>query len=313
MVKSKTLTKIEGDFIMKQVIITVVALGLSLGIYIVFQITTAFSADTIEVFNDKNIDGEEIDEVSISTSSTDIQVEPNESNQIIIKWGGKTTQKEWKKYRLTTNINGDKLEIKLDKSNPFSFSFEMTGVRDINLQVYLPRKIYNSLEVHSSSGEMLIQTMEAKYTDVGASSGSIKLTEIKSEVLEASVSSGEIYIYKSEFNDATTSTSSGDIYIEENRIKQINAKSSSGNIEINNEMLTGDIIAKTSSGDVHLFLEKEPASFLIDYKSSSGDERINIEGINFEKNSDHHVVGMKGNGEHNITVRTSSGDFSFTH
>lgn len=105
-------------------------------------------------------------------------------------------------------------------------------------------------------------------------------------------------------------TSSGDIEGKGLLFNEMKAQSSSGNVDVSHESLAGNLTAHTSSGDVTFLFEEEPQSFILDYQSSSGEERIQLDGIHYERRAEHEVKGYKGEQKYQILVETSSGDFT---
>jgi lia operon protein LiaG len=89
-------------------------------------------------------------------------------------------------------------------------------------------------------------------------------------------------------------------------------KSSSGEITIRYFEFNADMEVRSSSGDVKLYLT-EAAQFRLEAKASSGDIHcefpVSLAGANSEMIRNK-VVGMVGDGIHQVAVQTSSGDIT---
>nr|WP_255688272.1 DUF4097 family beta strand repeat-containing protein [Pontibacillus sp. HN14] len=274
------------------------------------QVTGAFTKETIEVFEEKSFNGSTIDTFHVDTSSADIYIEPSEDQSIYVQWGGHASKGVWEDYELTTKEEGNELSIKLRQKDLLGFQFGLLQ-RDLKLTVKVPEKLYETINGSSSSGDVVVLKQQAKRLQLKTSSGDIELKEItSSEKLVTRSSSGSIYLTKVSADRIDTDTSSGDVMGKGVNVVDIIGDSSSGTIDYRVLTLKGDLILKTSSGDVHLDFEQVPNSYSIEYQSSSGDERVNLDGVEYDRKAEHEVVGQKGNGDQRIEIHTSSGDFS---
>lgn len=281
-----------------------------IGLFLFMLFSNVMLANNVEVFDEKSFDAKSIHKVTIETSSVDIQIKPHNSNKIHAEWGGKTTDKEWERYELTTHQKNGHLSLKLTQKNQLGFNFAFGGIHDINLQIKVPKKEYRSIEVNASSGDVELSDIDTNYIEVDVSSGNINLGELAiSGNLNARASSGDINISNTEASHISTKTSSGDISLYKLDFDQLSAKSSSGRIEMNSQTLSGSVDASTSSGDVLMTFVESPDSLKIDFKSSSGDESIHLDELDYDTKTDHRVIAKKGDQQFTIKVRTSSGDF----
>ncbi|MFD1019711.1 DUF4097 family beta strand repeat-containing protein [Thalassobacillus hwangdonensis] len=278
------------------------------GIYLVSQTTNVIGEDGMNVHKEQLFSESEIREIDVNTSSTDIRFVKGESDQVVVKLSGNV--KDWDDYRYEVQAADGTLKVNLEKKMG-GFSFGFFNRDSLKLSVTLPEKAYDSLKIHTSSGEVDISGVEAARVLVDTSSGDIHLSNMQvEEQLEADVSSGDITI--SQVTGGATAdweTSSGDIVGKGLEVADSKAHTSSGSIDLNFMKLAGDVFADTSSGDVAFSFDEEPESFVVDFKASSGDEKISIDGIDYEKRADNRVEGQKGDGTYLLEVRTSSGDF----
>lgn len=280
-----------------------------LGTLVSLQVTGAFSQEVVDVFEEKKVKGSSIKHLSVDTSSADIDIVQSQDDTIYVQWGGKASKGVWEDYELSTTKKGDELSVKLRQKDILGFQFGFIQT-DLKLTVRMPQKLYEGLTLSSSSGDVSVNDQHSNNISIKTSSGDMELEKIKiTEELNTRSSSGTIRLNDVYTNRFLTDTSSGDIVGETMEVVQIMGDSSSGTIDLSELMLTGDLDIKTSSGDVYLQFAQVPHSFIIDYKSSSGEERVNLDGIDYERKAEHEVKGQRGSGDQRIEVRTSSGDF----
>ncbi|MCH1627536.1 DUF4097 family beta strand repeat-containing protein [Ferdinandcohnia quinoae] len=285
-----------------------------------------FSFNTVEVHEKKEFDAEDIKNILIKSSSVDVNVIPTDGDKVIAELKGKASKNNKDTYKLEIDEDHDTLEINVDRKEKFEISiFNFTSV-DLNVEV--PQKVYDSLEINTSSGDINTEDLEAKNLSIEANSGNIEAlggkiettlmietssgditaNDFTANAIEVSANSGNIEVNDNQAEKITLETSSGDIECFDQTANELKTEAASGNIEIDGKEVTGNINAESSSGDIELEFTTV-SSIEVDYKSSSGDGKVKIEGMEFKENSEHRIIGEIGNAEHNITIRTSSGNF----
>lgn len=248
-----------------------------------------FSLDTYNVHDNVVVNNPDISRVEIDLSSSDLTIHPSDEDEINIEMNGKISKKLKKKLSLDVQESGGILKIGLTGDDQIRFNIGVLIV-DTNVEVFLPQKIYDSLKIDTSSGDIQIQGLKAKETLFETSSGDLVVSDFHSEKHQFHSSSGEM-----ELSNVT-----GDI----------EAESSSGDMIIQFENATGNLDARTSSGDVSIEYRNDPKSLAIDYKGSSGEGVVTLDAVNFKEKSEHEIRGVIGTGDFILSVETSSGDFS---
>jgi lia operon protein LiaG len=248
-----------------------------------------FSLDTYNVHDKTVVNNVDISRVEIDLSSSDVTVNSSDSDEITVELNGKISKKLKKKLKLDVQEKGQTLKIGLTGEDQIIFNIGVLIV-DTNVEVFIPQKIYDSIKIDTSSGDILIQDLKAKETIFETSSGDIIASNLYTEVNRFHSSSGEM-----ELSNVT-----GDI----------EAKSSSGDMIIDYLNANGNLDAKTSSGDVNVTYQDEPNSLAIDFQGSSGEGDVSLDGVNFEEKSENAIRGMIGSGHFKLKVETSSGDFT---
>lgn len=259
------------------------------GTLVTVSASGGFSLDTYAVHDNVIVNNPDISRVEIDLSSSDLTVHPSDENAITVEMKGKISKKLKKKLKLDVQEKGQTLKIGLAGEDQFKFNIGVLIV-DTNVEVFLPQKIYDSFKIDTSSGDIMIQDFKAKETVFETSSGDIVASNLHSKAHRFHSSSGEMKL----------SNVTGDI----------EAHSSSGDIIMEHENATGNLDAKTSSGDVSVTFREEPNSLAIDFKASSGDGEVTLDGVSYEEKSENEIRGVIGSGDFKVSVETSSGDFS---
>ena len=247
-----------------------------------------FSFNTVELHEKQIIDNQEIRNLDIHFSSADVQVLPTNEDNIIIEVNGEVTERQKDEFQLDIEENGENLEVKFKRSNHF-FQIGFSIV-DTTIKVYLPEKIYDSVQVRTSSGDIDTRGVNARQIDLLVSSGRITAEDQKAEHSLLKTSSGKI--------------------VATNVIGNMTARTSSGDITIRNDEATGNITANASSGDVTVEYGESPTSLLINYKSSSGKGNVELDGVNYDEKSKSKIIGTIGSEEYELNVDISSGNFT---
>jgi lia operon protein LiaG len=259
-----------------------------IGTIISVSASGGFSLDTYNVNDKVVVNNKDISKVEIDLSSSDLTVLPTTDKEITVEFNGKISKKLKKKIKLDVKERDNTLKIELKDEDQIKFNIGVMIV-DTNVEVYLPEKIYESLKIDLSSGDIEMENIKSKEFILEASSGDIIVRDLEATINQFHTSSGEIKA--------------------SNIIGNIAADTSSGDITIQNEDVTGDIKAEASSGDVTVEFKEEPSSLAIEFRASSGEGEVTLAGVSYEEKTENKIKGKIGSGEFNLKVDTSSGDF----
>lgn len=285
-----------------------------------------FAFDTVDIYEKQEINGDHIKELLITSTSYDVNVVPTDETDISIELSGKAGKQSKDSYKLKVDENKGKLKININSKDKFpiiGFNF----IR-VNLDVKIPQKLYDSIQINTSSGDIRTEDLEVKDLNMKTSSGDIESFGGKVEsILTINTLSGDITANNITADRIAMSTKSGDIEANDNQAQKIQLETTSGDVECTNQIagelkvdttsgdieidgkeVAGNIIVESTSGDVELDFTTI-TSVEVDYKSNSGDGQVKINGMEFKENSEHRIIGKIGGGEHNLTIRTTSGDF----
>jgi DUF4097 and DUF4098 domain-containing protein YvlB len=290
----------------KIVLITAAVAVVSLGIAAILFFTTSMNRawdlkGGITVDEQESFSPEGINEINVQTSSIDVFIGNSEGSSIEIYLHGTVhTSRSEVMPKLTAELSGDTLDITTEREHGQHFVLGFYS-DDIVLEIRVPEQYRNRLVVRTSSGDVDIIDQNLSELSVDTSSGDMQLRSIHSATVSLESSSGDQEAESIQAEHSELTSTSGDIRVGDLQ-GGATAKSSSGEITISYLDFTADMEVRSSSGDVKLFLT-ETAQFFLEAKSSSGDIRCEF----MSRNT---VVGMIGDGTHQVVVRTASGDIT---
>ncbi|RIW33253.1 hypothetical protein D3H55_11375 [Bacillus salacetis] len=285
---------------------------------------------TEEFFWNKSLEGHGVERLNIDTSSTEIIVSADSGEDISIELKGEISSKLRDKVQVDALINGNALDVKVRVERNDSFSMGIEIIK-LALSVGVPHKVYEMITAETSSGGIVAKNLEGKEIHFKASSGEVEASGIKAHSeFKSKANSGSIELKKIDAPSIYAKANSGTLILQNLTAEEIDAKASSGNIiakkwrgdfkaktnsgeiDLHSPELTGNIDAEASSGDVMLYFDKKPESFKLDFTGNSGEADLEMDGLQYQERGDHRVVAEEGEGKYTISVKTSSGDFSFS-
>ena len=316
---------------MKKLIFILVALfviGLA-GTLMTMGSSGGFSFNTVPIQETKIVKNDQIKRIVVAQTSTDVHVVPSNGQNISVELKGKVSKKFKDKYNLDVIEEGEEVKISVNREDINWITSFGISIIDVDLEVQLPEKLYESITIDHSSGDMNISGIKAKVISLNvnsgdiavekseaekqfsihSSSGDLNLKNLSAEQLQVDVKSGDTEIEHVEAKTSTLSSMSGDVKLTD-VLGILDVDVTSGDTEIMNEVLTGNMTVQSTSGDVDIQFTKKPDSLALDYRGSSGDGNVHLEGMLYEEKSDNLIKGKIGDGGHLLEVRTNSGDFN---
>ncbi|WP_404456318.1 DUF4097 domain-containing protein [Virgibacillus necropolis] len=265
----------------------------------------------VDIHQQETVNAEQIDTISISTSSADIEVLPVAGDDIGVFLDGKMSENLAEKYEFKILQQANRLDISF-KSNNQSVSFHFginISISDVKLKVTLPEKNYEDIQTGTSSGDIRINKLASKSLTSTSSSGSQTISGLKIENrLFVKTSSGDIIANGNDAGKAMLRASSGEIKLRGFVCNDVRLDASSGDIFYHNDTISGNLECKASSGDVDIHVDELPESISLECRANSGDVNVRVDGLEFKERSDHRASASRGTGESSINARTSSGD-----
>lgn len=238
------------------------------------------------------IDG--IQEISADLSYENIELIKFNGSEIFVEIRSNTGKKLPKVY-----AENSKLCLKTTARNS-SFGHACT------VTVYIPASFYSkNYNIETSSGYVLLDTLESDNFLIETSSGAIKLLSLSTpQTINVKASSGAIKVQNANCNYLKLKTSSGAIKSENTKCNYFDAKASSGAIKFDvAKQIESNSSIKTSSGSVKLSVPKD-MNFQIRASTSSG--RFNDK-INDSSCKPKNMLTKYNNGGTEIKIETNSG------
>ncbi|WP_243292471.1 DUF4097 family beta strand repeat-containing protein [Bacillus sp. FJAT-47783] len=210
-----------------------------------------------EVMEQKEIDGREIQNISIKTDLANIYLKPVKAEQIYVEIIGKTTRELNTVF--STSTDHRTLEISMEQKRPWLFNASFGFNSDsLDLHVSLPEKMYNTLNMETELGNISSDhKFMAKNAIFKTDLGNIELTGFEGEKITADTSLGDIII--NELN-AT-----------------FHFQAETGDIDIYSvKKLTDTNTIRTEMGDANVTLSQDPQPLNMDLSTELGDINTNL-------------------------------------
>lgn len=203
------------------------------------------------------------DDLSVSTSSSDIILRPGAGNEARVEVFGKGRNLEEAFQRLNFRVEreGGGLVVKTERDggwfrghNGTSFDIVITAPASLNLSVATSsgdvqiQQLEGDLSIATSSGDIMIGSARGPIS-IATSSGDVEADRLEG-VVEFSTSSGDFEVDAIRGAQVSFASSSGDFQAGQVDVDRFEASSSSGDIAVRS--LVGDAEVSTSSGDIEL-------------------------------------------------------------
>ncbi|MBO7356504.1 MAG: DUF4097 family beta strand repeat protein [Lachnospiraceae bacterium] len=172
----------------------------------------------------------EIQNIVADVTSDNIEVLTGDVDHVTLTYYNRT---DYSEYEITES--GDTLRIKYkDLNGPIHFVVNIGYVPDEPVTIIVPESFAGKLDLKSTSGGILTESMSVSSLDLNCTSGGISVQDTASE--------GKINL----------TTTSGSIHIENTESAGITASNTSGGISINDTDVQGDVTLNCNSGSVNL-------------------------------------------------------------
>lgn len=257
---------------------------------------------TIDQISTRNMTG--INEIVIDNSSTDINIIPEDRDNIEAHLYGKVSiSSKGNIPKLTVTSTGDKLTIKNNKEET-----AVAGIYSSNLKldIRIPKNYEKDIYIDSSSGNINIHDLKLDNYKCKLSSGDTEMKDLRVEDLFYEASSGDFKGENIETKAGQFKASSGGINISGFSGK-LKVRTNSGEIKIDYKEFNNDVELQASSGDVELNLPLN-AEFYLDAEVSSGDIEC-IFPITIKDTGDkNRLSGTVKSDKNKVRIKTNSGD-----
>ncbi|WP_374964204.1 DUF4097 family beta strand repeat-containing protein [Lysinibacillus sp. RS5] len=292
---------------MRKMLIGVVICLLLAVVYVGTSIYKSVYA-TVKVEEEKIIDGNKIDSLNIKTSSANVRITSDKTDQIKVKLDGKIKKDLKKDYKLKVEELNGQLEVQY-LSNENLIGIKLGSEKDINVSIVLPEKVYRKLNVSTSSGLIEVENIVVDNMELATTSGSQTLvgTETKGDAVFQSTS-GDIKLDSNIITSFIVKTKSGKVGTQLLDSQSGQIESSSGDVTLKMGSMIKELDINTTSGDVIVDFEKNPNSLSVIFKGDSGELDVSLPDIMYKDKDKNSAIGVIGDGENLLNVKTTSGD-----
>ncbi|WP_433939611.1 DUF4097 family beta strand repeat-containing protein [Paenibacillus lautus] len=290
------------------------------------DIQFGFSFDTKKINEEQTLDANDYRDLTVKTGSIDIQVVQGAADQIKVRLNGKASSKYADQVKLQVEPNGDSLELGVEEDHGINLGI---SIMDLQLTVELPEKQWAAAQIESGSGEIEVENMLGDTVTVKAGSGNVNVQQVNAGELTVHTGSGNIEAEEIEAESIALQSGSGEISADGYHAEQLSFQNGSGNVELSDgeaalqgktgsgnirvdaDRLIHNADLRAGSGNVSIDLDEEPSSLEVDFQGSSGEGKIEWDGMRYEvKDEDKgRLKGTLGSGEVLLKVRTGSGNF----
>ena len=251
---------------------------------------------------------ESFENIDIQTTECNIVLLPSEKNvcEIVCTESDKITH--------TVSVENNTLKVVREDTRKW---YERIGVffsvSNFEIEVYLPRGEYETLEASSASGDIVVSdAFTFSEVDLSTASGNISYASNTKNAWNGKTSSGDIEITNIIGGTVNVKSTSGEITLEECQTDAIELVSTSGDISLEDTIAEARLSIKTTSGDVSL---ESCDSADIAIQTTSGDVRGTLRSekqfITSTTSGDiSHPDSTSGSQK--CTVNTTSGDIRLT-
>ncbi|MBB6216726.1 lia operon protein LiaG [Anaerosolibacter carboniphilus] len=287
-------------------LIAVVGIGIGLAIA---SFTGGFFSSSNESSGSFSVDDvqigtmEGITQIVIEGVTADINIIPEERNDIKSHFYGKITSSDLPKMKVT--VSGNKVTVKVEESKKMHIEFSSS---DLTLDVFIPKNYGGDLKVGSVSGDVKMQE-EWGLSDISLNltSGDAKIQHLTAKNLSFESVSGDLTMEDISTESTRIEVVSGDMNI--NNFKgNLKGKSTSGNFKISYLTFDYDIDFEAVSGDIIIDLPDD-AAFALDAEALGDiacDFPVTVNGKS-EKNQLKGVVKSENN---KVVLRNTSGNIT---
>lgn len=186
-------------------------------------------------------------QINVTTLDSRVELRPIEGNE----WRVECMDKE-KLYHTVALSDGVLTVKQIDEREWIDHVGILNGLQNLSVIVYLPAKVYESLNIHAMSGSIKVQEgFTFSNASLQSMSGSVSCASNVTGALNVKNTSGSITVSGSVGGSLIAKNTSGSIRIAGNVKEHLNVENTSGRIEIQN-VTPARVTVKNVSGGIYL-------------------------------------------------------------
>lgn len=244
-----------------------------------------------------------------------LNVYPSSNDETYVELVG-----ENEKMVLTAEVVHNTLHVRLKMKKHSFFSFFFM-IKELKVNVALPKKLYQSIVLKSDNGRIRAEKLLGKDVQVLSDNGAVNLKELATTMLRAETDNGRIEMDKIQTERLIANTDNGRIELRNIDAAEVEAETDNGRIIM--EYVNGKIKGKTDNGRIILLTpsldtmidletdngsiqvetEKAPQNVSIQTKTDLG--KIDVFGENNSRT-------MFGEGQNKVRLTTDIGNITVT-
>lgn len=228
----------------------------------------------------------EIDDIYVSTVSTDVEMIPAELQEVRIHFYGTLTLKNRPVPELITEVNNGRLKIQIKHKKQFFTGFNFGSIK-LNLDIYVPENYSDNMGFNTVSGDVDITKFNLDRVDYNSVSGDLDISGLNTNETNVNTTSGKM----------TADKFSG----------KLDYYSVSGNMDVEYNIFNNDIRTNTTSGNVKIRLP-ENSKFSLEFDSVSGKINCEFPLTISGTQKKHSISGKVGESNNEIEIDSVSGD-----
>ncbi|TQS74094.1 DUF4097 domain-containing protein [Ornithinibacillus gellani] len=215
-----------------------------------------FSFATME--GEQTISSSDINRVAIDSEVANIHIKLSENDDIKVEWNGKiresTNQDDM--IDVTNKLGTLQVDIGKKKNNWFRFSWNDWGFHRLYVDVYLPKKQYEQLQIENNVGRVTVSSIQVQQLHAITDVASLHINDTETESLTVKTDVGSVNL-----RDVTGTQK---------------VQTDVGSIDVQSASITNHLDLKSNVGSIKLILSQPPDHASIYANSEVG--RINIFG-----------------------------------
>ncbi len=279
-------------------------IGLATGGFSIFQ---APLGTGIAVDERQSLELSGIDMLEIRSIAEDVRISEGDGNSFEA-WlhGTARVSSPDAASHLVAETRGATASIRAERRRRWMIGFDAS---ELVLEVTIPKEYAGKLSVETVSGDLEVGDHRYAGVNVVTVSGNAVLSSIAAEEIALRTTSGDLEAEGAAARRLTLFTVSGDMNLD-GLTGELRARTTSGDTRLAFISLTGGIDVSTTSGEVALVLPAE-SGFALDAHSTSGEIVCSFPILLTESRSGggaHTIIGRVGDGARPVVIRTVSGD-----
>ncbi|WP_438349818.1 DUF4097 family beta strand repeat-containing protein [Paenibacillus sp. FA6] len=246
------------------------------------------------------IKDENFTNIKISINDARVELIPTNEADAFIEISGRGSRN-----KVSATVQDSILSIVYKEASPKLYNFDIVPKSE-TLKVYVPKKLYDTVQIQSSNGSISAEDMEASEVNVKANDGRIELRDIYADSIIIESDNGRI---KAEnMIGSTIKAKANDGRIEFKRIQADLVSAVADNGKIGLEEIKGKLSANANDGQIELLTDS--LDYPIDFTTNNG--RIDILTASEPTNATIHAQADNGSikifGEERSNVTIGSGE-----